>query len=197
MMRCFIRLCGKVKYLGLLGLPGLFLKYRLFDILWLFWLLGLVEIFYNFPVFLQSLRQFWGMIYVPLYYGSHFPNKRNYRCKVQYSLPFAGTWTVVNGGVDKESSHSWGIPAQRYAYDFLILNDDGKSFMGDVTNPAAYHCYNREILSPADGEIIEVGACFPESPILGNGRVDCSAHDLRGNYVLIRHGDHEYSLLAH
>ncbi|WMJ85645.1 M23 family metallopeptidase [Anaerocolumna sp. MB42-C2] len=196
-MRWFIRFCEKIKYLGLLGLPGLFLDYRLFDFFWLFWLFGFVGIFYNFPVFLQSLKQLWGMLYVPLHYGSHFPNKSNYCCKVKYSLPFTGTWTVVNGGVDKKFSHSWNIPAQRYAYDFLILNENGKSFTGDAEKLAAYHCYDRDILAPADGQVIEIGSRCPESLILGNGRVDCSARDIRGNYILIRHGESEYSLLAH
>ncbi|HEX2946138.1 MAG TPA: M23 family metallopeptidase [Clostridia bacterium] len=196
-MRRFISFCGKIKYLGLLGLPSLFLDYKLFTFLWLFWLFGLIEIFYNFPVFLQSLKQLWGMAVVPLRYGSGIPNVDNYRCKVKYSLPFKDAWIIVNGGVDKASSHSWAMPTQRYAYDFLMLDNTGKSFDGDITKPADYYCYGKEILAPADGVVIKVASCYSDSLILGNGQVDCSAHDIRGNHILIRHAEGEYSLLAH
>lgn len=196
-MKRFVRFCGKIKYIGLLGLPGLFLENKLFDFLWLFWLFGFIEIFYNFPMFLQSLKQLWGMVAVPLRYGSCIPNAGNYRCKVKYSLPFKDSWTVVNGGVDKGSSHSWNIPTQRYAYDFLMLDNNGKSFARDNTKPADYHCYGKEVLAPADGEVIEAASGYSDSLILGNGQVDCSARDIRGNHILIRHNEGEYSLLAH
>ncbi|RCX17208.1 peptidase M23-like protein [Anaerobacterium chartisolvens] len=196
-MKRFIRICGKIKYLGLLGLPGLFLEYRLFDFLWLFWLLGFVEIFYNFPVFLQSLKQLWGMLVVPLRYGSLIPDANNYRCQVKYSLPFKESWAVVNGGVDKKSSHSWDIPTQRYAYDFLMLDESGKSCVSDGNKASDYYCYGKDVLAPADGEVIEAVCGYPDSLILGNGRADCSARDIRGNHILIRHSQREYSLLAH
>ena len=196
-MKRFIRFCGKIKYLGLLGLPSLFLDYRIFDFLWLFWLFGLVEILYNFPVFIQSLEQLWGMLVVPLRYGSKIPDANNYRCKVKYSLPFRDSWVAVNGGVDKKSSHSWDIPTQRYAYDFLMLDESGKSHVGDGKKVGDYYCYGKEVLAPADGEVVEVGSGYPDSLILGNGQVDCSAHDIRGNHILIRHSEGEYSLLAH
>jgi len=196
-MKRFVRFCGKMKYLGLLGLPGLFLEQRLFDFLWLFWLFGFIEIFYNFPVFLQSLKQLLGMLVVPLRYGSGVPSAENYHCKVKYSLPFKDSWTVVNGGVDKKFSHSWSIPTQRYAYDFLILDENGKSCAGDGKLVDDYYCYDKEVLAPADGEVIEAISGYPDSLILGNGQVDCSARDIRGNHILIRHAEGEYSLLAH
>lgn len=68
----------------------------------------------------------------PFRYVSQIPNVDNYICKVKYSLPFQGKWTTVNGGINKVSSHSWGIPNQRYAYDFIILDENGRSFSGDI-----------------------------------------------------------------
>ncbi len=196
-MKRFVNICGKIKYLGLMGLPSLFFDYRIFDFLWLFWLFGLVEIFYNFPVFIQSLYQLWGMLVVPLCYGSKMPNAENYISKVTYSLPFHGSWTIVNGGIDKASSHSWSIPTQRYAYDFLILDDTGKSRMGAVLTAEDYYCYGKEVLAPADGVVIEAVSEYPDSHITADSQVDCSAHDIRGNHLLLRHAEGEYSLLAH
>lgn len=196
-MKRLVRLCDKIQYLGLLGLLSLIFDNKLLNFLWLFWLFGFVGIFYNLPVFLQSLKQLWGMLTVLFRYGSHIPNAENYQCKVQYSLPFQGVWTAVNGGVDKASSHSWGIQTQRYAYDFVILDEEGHSFSGDQTNATDYYCYSKEVLVPADGEVVEVRAGYPDSLLLGKGKVDCSARDIRGNYILIRHADKEYGLLAH
>ncbi len=196
-MKRFINFCSNIKYLGLLGLLGLFFDNKVFDLLWLFWLFGFVEIISNFSVFKQAMKQLFGMLAVPLRYGRRLPNKNNYHCKVKYSLPFAGRWTAVNGGVDKDSSHSWSIHTQRYAYDFLILDEEGKSCSGDKTKAESYYCYGREILAPANGEVIETGTGCPDSRISGTGQVDCSARDIRGNYILIRHAEGEYSLLAH
>ncbi len=196
-MKRLIRFCDKVQYMGLLGLLGLFFDNKLLNFLWLFWLFGFVGIFYNFSVFRQSLKQIGGMLTAPFRYGFHMPNAENYQCKVQYSLPFQGAWTAVNGGIDKKHSHSWSIQTQRYAYDFVILDEEGHSFSGEDTKLTNYYSYGREILAPADGEVVEIRDKYPDSPLLGRGQADCSARDIRGNYILIRHADKEYGLLAH
>lgn len=196
-MRRFVLFCEKVQYLGLLGLLSLIFDNKFLRLLWLFWLFGLIPIFYNPAVFLQSLKQLLGMMIIYLRYGFGIPSAEHYNGSVKYSLPFHGTWTVVNGGVEKATSHSWGILTQRYAYDFLILDEKGHSFYGSRTNPENYYCYGKEILAPADGEVIEVQDKYPDSVILGNGRANCDAKDIRGNYILIRHADKEYGLLAH
>ncbi len=197
MMSRFIRLCGKLKFLGLLGLPGFFFNEKIFDLFWLFWLFGLVEIFYNLPVFVQSIKQLGGMVIIPLRYSLRLPNSDTYVSSIKYSLPFSGNWIVVNGGTQKTFSHSWNIPTQRYAYDFLILDENGKSYQGDQTEAVNYYCYGKTILAPADGKVVEVGSDAPNSSIFRNGQVDCAARDMRGNYILICHAKAEYSLLAH
>lgn len=114
-----------------------------------------------------------------------------------YSLSFHGKWVVANGGVTKRTSHSWEVPTRRYAYDFIILDGDGISFTGEETEVRSFYCYGKEILAPADGMIAEVGKGNPDSKVTKNRAVSCDARDIRGNYILIRHLDHEYSLSAH
>ena len=196
-LKRFILFCEKIQYLGLLGLLGLILDNKQLYLLWLFWLFGLVPVFYNPAVFFQLLKQLLGMIIISLKYGSRIPSAERYIGSVKYSLPFRGAWTVVNGGVEKETSHSWEIQTQRYAYDFLIIDDEGNSFSGSRTNPEDYYCYGKEVLAPADGEVVEDKDKYPDSAILDNGQTDCAARDIRGNYILIRHADREYGLLAH
>ena len=71
MMKRLVKFFDKIKYLGLLGLPSLFFENSVFDFLWLFWLFGFVGIFYNFPVFIQTLKQLWGMLIIPLSLLTH------------------------------------------------------------------------------------------------------------------------------
>lgn len=196
-MKRFVSFCEKNQYLGLLGLLGLISDNRSLRILLLFWVFGFVPIFYNPAVFFQSLRQLFGMLIISIRYGSRIPNAEHYNGSVKYSLPFRGTWTVVNGGVEEATSHSWQIRTQRYAYDFIIIDKGGNSYSGSRTNPEDYYCYGKEILAPADGEVVEVKDKYPDSVILESGEANCTARDIRGNYILIRHADREYSLLAH
>ena len=80
---------------------------------------------------LKFLTQNIGMLIgIPVIYVRNLfflPNINNYKPQVLYNLPFSGCWTVTNGEIDRETSHSWSICNQRYAYDFF-LEENGKSF---------------------------------------------------------------------
>lgn len=114
-----------------------------------------------------------------------------------YTPPFTGTWTVARGGLTPETSHSWDVPNQRYAYDFIITDDRGRSCRGDGKRLEDYYCFGREVLAPKDGEVVSIRDGERDFPHPGTGMLDPLARDARGNYVLIRHGPREYSLLAH
>ena len=148
----------------------------------------------NFSLIRQSFRQMRGVI--QLSHDAALPDIEGYRAPMDFSLPFHGRWLVANGGVTPETSHSWEIPQQRYAYDFLIADESGQHFSGDEKDPAAYYCYGREILAPADGFVVALYADAPDSPI-NKRRPVCAADDLRGNFVLLNHGSGVYSLLCH
>ncbi len=113
------------------------------------------------------------------------------------SLPFNGYWTVVNGGIDRSSSHSWNIITQRYAYDFVFSGQDGKKYTGDSRKIDGYYALNQDVLSPADGMVIRVQNNIRDYPYSGTGMIDLLTRDMRGNYLIIRHADHVYSFLAH
>ncbi len=113
------------------------------------------------------------------------------------SLPFDGYWTVVNGGIDKTSSHSWNIITQRYAYDFVFSEEDGKKYTGDSRQTDGYYALNQDVLAPADGMVIRVQNNIRDYPYSGTGMIDLLTRDMRGNYLIIRHADHVYSFLAH
>lgn len=196
MERCLRKLfdiISRIKWLGLLGLAMLFSDWHVWE---LFWLFGVVEILISFPVLVQSLRQILGVIIVDLK-NKPMPDKDNYIPKVKYSLPFHGAWVAVNGGVTKEFSHSWEINSQRYAYDFIILDDAGESCSGDKSALSNYYCYGKGILAPADGVVVELRKDCGDSRIMGGGKTDPLIKDIRGNYVVIQHVEDECSCLAH
>ena len=122
-------------------------------------------------VIMQGLKQTFCIPLIYIKHGFQLP-KNNQHSKIEYILPFEGEWTVVNGGVEKEFSHSWGVPTQRYAYDFLIMDTLGKTYYGeDPTDVNAYKSYGETVLAPAK--------------------------DIRGNYVLIKHAENEYGFIGH
>ena len=148
-------------------------------------------------VLIQSLKQLWGIIVLEYKYRGNLPSIESYHSQVKYALPFNGEWVVANGGVTEKTSHSWEIPTQRYAYDFVILDSAGSSFRGEETEAGSFYCYGRDILAPADGTVAEICTGNPDSRITKNRTASCNARDIRGNYVLICHSADEYSLLAH
>ncbi len=137
---------------------------------------------------------------IPIAYVSHgfrLPDKNSYKPQVLYSLPFEGRWYIANGGVDKETSHSWFLPSQRYAYDFFIMNDEETTFSGERERLENYVCFAENVLAPADGIVVSVVSHFPNTPIGAEGKADCASSDVRGNHIIIRHSKHEYSMIAH
>ena len=56
----------------------------------------------------------------------------------------------------------------------------GHSFSENHTKPKDFYCYGKEILAPADGEVVEVKDKYPDSVILDKGQADCAAKDIPG-----------------
>ena len=195
-MRTVIKWISRIKWIGLFGLILNFSDWYVWRLFWAFSLLAVVEMLLTLPVYMQPFKQLGGMMAASMK-NRPMPDKDNFTPTVRYSLPFHGAWTAVNGGVTKEYSHSWEINSQRYAYDFIILNDEGKSYAGDATVAASYHCCGKEILAPADGVIVEVRTDCRDSKVMGGGKTDPLVKDIRGNYIVIQHAENEYSFLAH
>lgn len=187
----------KFSWLWLLGLIGWFMGNTRFYLFYLFALLIFIDL-----GFYLTLLQIFGSFYAKIANKFKLASKENYTCKSNYILPFTGKWNVYNGGTRKELSHSWGIVSQRYAYDFIIFDDDGNVFSGgdykhkNATLVEKYHCYGKDIIAAADGTVVSVSNGHPDSRT--NGQMAyCNTWDLRGNFVVIQHNDWEYSLSSH
>ena len=189
-----VSITSKLKWLGLLGILGLILDNNILRIFSVFAILVFFEV--SIPVSLQGIYQFLGIIYTYLTNKFKLPSKENYTPKNEYILPFSGKWTVANGGITKKLSHSWCIPSQRYGYDFIVLDSEGKSYKGDNKICENYFCYDKEIIAPADGEVVKLVKKYKDSYVDGKNAY-CNANDMRGNYIIIKHNNNEYSLIAH
>lgn len=107
-------------------------------------------------------------------------------------FPLRGTWRVVRGGVTRKHSHSWGVPAQRYAYDFV--SEPSPAGPGPL---ARYPAFGQPILAAEEGYVASCCDRYRDYPRPGTGWIDWRVRDPRGNHVVVRHGDGRYSLYAH
>ena len=121
---------------------------------------------------------------------------RGYRTRVTYTLPFDGEWFVANGGATPRTSHSWDILGQRFALDFVQVNDFFRTHTGRGTKAEEYFCYGREIQAAADGSVVAVEGRVRQA-FLGWGLCDFTARSFVGNHVLVEHAEGEFALYAH
>lgn len=150
-------------------------------------------------VLLPNLAYNVGQVTAVARHFASLPNPASYDPPLTPRLPVEGTWRVVNGGMSPTASHSWFLPNQRYAYDLVIEDENGRSYEKDGTRPEHYFAFGRPVLSPADGTVVTVrkGIRDYEHIMPESGRIDWKTRDFRGNFVIIRHADGLYSFLAH
>ena len=144
----------------------------------------------------QSFLQIAG-IFREKAFGRPVLDAKDYQQKVNYILPVTGQWRVTNGGVTRETSHSWDIPSQRFAYDLVKYGPNGRSFEHDGRRLEDYFCFGAPILAPADGTVIAVRDGIRDAPRVGTFWMDWLTRSITGNSVLIQHAEGEYCLLAH
>ncbi len=183
------------KYIPLISLViSFFSDLPIFKILCV---LVLFDIILDAAVIRCSFMQIIGLFIINHKYGKNLPSIEDYTNEISYILPFVGKWMAINGSYEKKYSHSWDIPTQRYAYDFLILDDNGKSYQGDYQKCSSYYCYDQDVLAPADGVVMKVKNNGKDSLIFPKSRFLVRANHIAGNYIVIRHSENEYSTLAH
>jgi len=180
-----------------------FLDGRLFDVpsvifpifQWLLWFAFINAVLY--PVAIL----FFPTLYMFFKNGFKLPTKDNYTNKSDYILPFTGKWTIGNGGFRKGEYHSGGrLGSERNAYDFNIMEEDNGDVPDDwselPTKVEEYPCYGRDAVAIADGVVVKISNRHPDSRTK-NLKAYCDTWSHRGNYVMIKHNDGEYSLTVH
>ncbi|MXR21897.1 M23 family metallopeptidase [Halobacterium bonnevillei] len=144
---------------------------------------------------IRGLFQMAGAVVAYVRHGGRLPRPETFESTVEYRPPFDGEWTVVNGSPDKRYSHSWFPVRQRYAYDFVVTDDDGATHDGSG-GLESFYCFDEPILAPADGTVVRAKDGHRDHHRT-TGWVDPLQYRLAGNYVVIEHAEDEYSFLAH
>jgi len=112
--------------------------------------------------------------------------------QTELSLPFKGRWLVFWGGDTKELNQHHDEPAQRFAFDFQGVDENGRTHRDDGVKNGDYFCFGREIYAPADGVILEaIDGVRDNQPGVMN------PYSLVGNCVVVQHRTNEISVLAH
>jgi murein DD-endopeptidase MepM/ murein hydrolase activator NlpD len=117
--------------------------------------------------------------------------KLDYRTKTALRLPFDGTWAVGWGGRTLADNHHAANREQRFAYDLLVARGDS-THADDGKRNSDYFCYGRPILAPGAGTIV-----IAHDGVAENVPGQMNAQEVAGNYVVIDHGNGEFSFLAH
>lgn len=106
-------------------------------------------------------------------------------------LPFEGIWYVVreHGFLDFHKR----FLSEAFAYDFLQIGADGKSFRSDGSRNSDYYAYGQEVLAAKDGAVVFVRTDISEN-VPGQ---TTNTETPGGNSVVIDHGNGQYGYYAH
>lgn len=147
--------------------------------------------------FLQQRYFAKGLIITPVQYFSPEKNLYAYQNNKErlqrflyfpIQLPFLGKWRVTQG-YDGAYTHKneWGK-----ALDFMIFDDEGKSYDNSGLQCENYYCFGKPVTAPADGFVTDVADFIEDNPI---GEINTTNN--WGNSVVIQHIPGVYTQLSH
>jgi murein DD-endopeptidase MepM/ murein hydrolase activator NlpD len=133
--------------------------------------------------------------------------------KTKFRFPLVGTWFAAVGPTP-HTAHRWALP-EEFAYDIAKLGAENSSHRGDGRRFEDYYAYGAPVTAAADGVV--VAAADDQSEDLGMLRQPDESADaygarvqerqaalltkgtrsIVGNYVVLDHGNGEFSLYAH
>jgi hypothetical protein len=138
-----------------------------------------------------------------------------YENRARLILPVTGR-AFIHDGHDYVSHHrrlditggmttALGIDTNmmRYAYDFVIVDEQGRMYRGDGEKNEDWYGFGTPVVAPADGVVVAMSDGQPDNTKSKKAlRMTMEAfmanHQLPfGNYVILDHGNGEFSFFAH
>lgn len=107
-------------------------------------------------------------------------------------LPFKDEWTVTWGGDTAELNYHVESKAQKNAFDFVITDENGKSYKTDGKTNEDYYAFGKELIAPCDGKIVLV-----VDGIDDNVPGELNPIYVPGNTVILKTANNEYLFFAH
>lgn len=129
-----------------------------------------------------------------------------YRDAVVIGPPLKGDVWLSANGTAAETGHRRGlIPidglpviAQRFAIDYLKIDDQGRTFTGDRLDNKNYFAYGSEAIAVADAVVAAVKDSIPENvPGPASRAVPITLETVGGNHVILDLGNGKYAFYAH
>lgn len=136
---------------------------------------------------------------------------RAYRTRTRLRLPLAGRMLVWDGH-DYYSHHrrfdlthpvigrlGWTGTSSRYSLDLVLTDRDGNKTRGEGKANADYYGYGQPVLAPGEGVVVKANGAAPDTKgeAIKFDELKAESMVLFGNYVVIDHGDGEFSELGH
>lgn len=169
--------------LGSFGLPVLSLPFNLMVIMVLYFLYNRVKA--------DKLKLTQVQLFSPeknLYRYLNEKARYNDEVYLKIGLPFYGEWYISqgqNGNITHKNEY-------QYAWDFVIKDDELKTFRLPGTNLEDYYCYSLPVLAPADGYVVDIIDGIDDN-LIG----DVNLQQNWGNTIIIKHAEFLYSKISH
>ncbi|MCX6290603.1 MAG: urea transporter [Bacteroidetes bacterium] len=120
----------------------------------------------------------------------HLLYQQRYRNTVSFDLflPFNGVWHVSQGYNGKQTHREdW-----KHALDFVIRDEEKKTYRLPGTSVEHYYCYNLPVVAPAAGWVEKI-----VDGVFDNDIGDVDVNRNWGNTIVIRHSNFLFSQVSH
>ena len=107
-------------------------------------------------------------------------------------LPFKDKWTVTWGGDTAELNYHVESKAQKNAFDFVITDENGKSYKTDGKTNEDYYAFGKELIAPCDAEVV-----LSVDGIKDNIPGELNPIYIPGNTVILKTKNDEFLFFAH
>ena len=119
-----------------------------------------------------------------------FNSKKRFNKETYFhiSFPVMGNWTISQGYKGNEThKEEW-----QHALDFVITDDDNKTFKLPGQDVTDYYCYDLPVIAPESGYVVNIVDGIADNKI---GEVNLDEN--WGNTIIIKHAEFLYSKLSH
>lgn len=123
-------------------------------------------------------------VYKSVNFLQRFGNDLPFKMK----LPFLGEWTVSQG-YNGKITH---LGEWKNALDFVITDNENKTYSGLGTSKNDFYCYNKPIMAPADGYVYQISNITNDNNIN-----EVNTKKNWGNTIIINHLNGLYTQISH
>jgi murein DD-endopeptidase MepM/ murein hydrolase activator NlpD len=112
--------------------------------------------------------------------------------KLEFQLPFDGEWLTFWGGDTKDRNHHHDVLCQRYAFDFIQTDKDGKFYKSTGSTNLDYYSFGKDVLAVQNGVVVEA-----IDGMLDNKPGNLNSFNVMGNCIMIKHDEDVFSVVGH